>query len=192
MKALVKALVLTPLVLLSILAEAAADEQAVYDFRKVSWGATRAEVIASEGRAVARDEPNQISFAMDSKLADCCEAWVYYVFDNDALVRSGYIITEHHVEANLYLRDFTLLSEALTSKYGKAENNDVLYSQHYGDLGMAILTGKLVKQEIWTTERTEIMHDIHGDNFKASHVIQYKSRSHMGKEEQKSRQSGQL
>jgi len=148
------------------------------DFRKTRWGMTRAEVLASEDKAPESDEEKVVGFPPEQLVS--CKAQPFYYFVENTLVRAGYLIIEKHSEANLYLSDFESISEALQSKYGKPKDSGDRWRTTHpsGDRGLALITGELTRTEIWETDRMTIIHSVMGDNYKASHVIQYKSRQH--------------
>jgi hypothetical protein len=50
--------------------------------------------------------------------------------------------------------------------------------------GFAISRGHLAKFAIWETESTKILHILHGDNNKISHIVEYSSKL-LSKEKEK-------
>ncbi len=104
--------------------------------------------------------------------------YVGYVFPNNRLIRSRYLITEEHSNRNDYIQDFTSLKLLLIKKYGSPEEDRIYWKRDsYKDMpdhwGFAISTGDLLYYSVWQTEDTEISMTLDGDNYEIFLLIDY-------------------
>ena len=158
--------------------EAAKDVASESSFRRVTWGASRAEVEESEGRSPDGEGANTLGFAVTvTELA----ATALYIFVSDTLVRAKYLITQPHSDDNLYLRDFATLFELLTVKYGQpSEKNEYwsndLYRDSPQEYGMAVSAGHMSRYYMWSLSDTAIYLVLTGDNYEVSLQIEYVGR----------------
>ncbi|MBH0099376.1 hypothetical protein I6E68_09510 [Salinibacterium sp. NSLL150] len=144
-------------------------------FRRAKWGATRAEVKASEGREPDGGVDATLGYAVT--IAGL-SATALYIFVSDTLVRAKYIITQPHSDYALNLRDFSVLDELLTSKYGQAiERNQYwsndLYEDSPQEYGLAVAAGHMTRYYQWSSGDTHIWLVITGDNFDIDLQIEY-------------------
>jgi hypothetical protein len=144
-------------------------------FRRVNWGATRAEVQKSEGRSP--DAEGVDALAYEVTIGELT-ATALYIFVADTLVRAKYLITQQHSNDIHYLRDFATLEELLTVKYGQpTEKNEYwtndLYQDSPQEFGMAVSAGHMARFFIWTMADTTIGLVLKGDNYQIELGIEY-------------------
>jgi hypothetical protein len=169
---------------LTLMATLAAAQEPTYDFRSVSWGASFAQVKATETAKLITDETNsqgkRIVVYQDVVAELPC--YVVYVFVADQLVRAKYIFTQEHSNYNAFIDDFNRVEKILTDKYGprtsdltRWKNN--LYQDSPDKAGQAVAAGHLQLGSQWETQRSTILIGLIGDNFKIEHQVEYKSKS---------------
>jgi len=169
------------LVLLPCAAFAQADS-VQSDFRGLDWGATEAEIVASEGAdpKIAQDADALRVLVYEDRLAglDCN---VIYILTGDKLVRAKYMATESHTNKTDYLLDYGTMHGGLSAKYGEPNEDETywkndLYKDDPSDWGMAVAVGHLIKYASWELPGTTITVGITGDNFDIELVIEYVSK----------------
>ena len=159
-------------------------------FRKVRWGDSKEKVKESEDLELMHDENGILGF--QTKVAGL-DTLVAYIFVQNKLVRSKYIITEKHTNANDFIYDYKKLKEALTQKYGTPDDDETfwkndLYKDDYEDWGMALKIGHLVYISNWKTPDTEISLVLSGENYDIDLQIEYFSKKLEALEDQKAEQ----
>jgi len=147
------------------------------DFRNITWGMSRNEVITSEGK-----EPSRVG--SDGDYYDGLEIMGFpvtlgYTYNGDKVSSGVYFFDQQHTNKTDYVDDYKNIKEALVSKYGQpAEDNEIwkddLYKDSPGDYGMAVSAGHLAYYTKWNTATTEIIALLSGDNFNISLFIRYK------------------
>jgi len=162
-------------VLILLCASVAIAEETKYNFRRVKWGMTKAQVKAAETSKL-RDENND-GLLYRTKAATLSTN-LLYSFAENKLVRAGYMFKDTHSNENAYIDDYQRVKRILTKKYGQPEkdrekwSND-LYKSRRQDWGVAVSIGHLIYLSEWRTTRTTIRLGLIGDNFKITHVVQY-------------------
>ena len=150
-----------------------------YNFRKTIWGMSQKEVRLKE-----KAKPQYITkkiLGYSNKSIVNLSSSIVYIFSKNKLVRSKYIIQEHHSNKNTYISDFNTLKNKLTKKYGKPKENKVfwindLYKDKYQDWGFAISLGHLSYYTIWETKDTIILLILTGENYNIDFQIEYSSK----------------
>jgi hypothetical protein len=147
------------------------------DFRDSTWGDSIESVKESAGEP-AQSTEDTLVYKVSIKGLD---AVLIYQFTAGKLTSAGYLFTESHSNKNLYISDYSTIHGLVNQKYGKPESNDAvwlndLYRDDPSNYGTAVSIGHYVKQAIWETERTKIMHTLRGDNFEITHGINYLSK----------------
>ena len=145
-----------------------------YDFRHATWGMTREEVIASEGKQPDFTDKNAIVYK--GKLLSM-DALISYIFASGQLVRAKYILKTEHSNKQLYIQDFNKIITVLTQKYGSPEKDKVYITDNLynDDEGMAYATGRKYRFVVWEGTNTEIWAALMGDNYEISPSVEYKS-----------------
>lgn len=145
-----------------------------YDFRHSTWGMTREEVIASEGKQPDFTDKNTIVYK--GKLLSM-DALIGYIFASDQLVRAKYILKTEHSNKQSYIQDFNKIITVLTQKYGSPEEDKVYITDklYNDDEGMAYATGRKHRFVIWESTNTKICAALTCDNYKISPAVEYMS-----------------
>ncbi len=167
------------------------------DVRNVTWGMTRAEVIAAEsGSSVQASDEGALRYAV-TDLAKS-DASVLYGFANGKLVRATYIFAPEHANANDFVADFHEVTERLIAKHKKPsceralwlddslQNERIAYLQQDRALpsdilpsdvlmGLSIALGHLELYSTWDGGRTQILHMMTGRDHKIYHRVEYRS-----------------
>lgn len=154
------------------------------DFRDVQWGMSVNKVKEIEKTKLISEQKGYKDILIYSDSLMGLDCHVGYVFVNDKLVRSKYIITQKHTNKNEYIYDYDRLKKILIDKYGEPEwtkNNDdktwlnSLFKGSPEDWGKAVSAGHLVYSSEWHTPKSKIGLSLSGDNFEIELVIEYKS-----------------
>lgn len=156
-----------------------------FTFRKTRWGTTEREVRDSESGDPIHEQDGILLYS--SRIAGLSSE-VVYIFSENILVRSKYIITERHSYDFDYISDYMSIKELLSEKYGLPSGrnerfgdqiwkND-LYQDEPDDWGTAVGAGHLVYLSEWRTGGTSISLVLRGDNFDITLVIEYVSLQH--------------
>jgi hypothetical protein len=174
------------------------------DFRKASWGMTRAQVLATETTqpSETRESTGEIIVRYDSMRLGGLTCRVVYIFANDKLVRAKYVFDAQHSEPNDFIRDFRAIEPLLHDKYGKpvserafwsddalqdepksyleqdrASSTDILPSDKFA--GPSISAGHLKLYTRWRGGRTKISHGLTGgstgEDSRITHQIEFLS-----------------
>ncbi len=152
------------------------------DFRKSSWGMDSSQIATAEGKKPEyQDKKGSIQYLGYSDQIAGLDCNVIYILAFDQFVRSQYSISEEHTNNTEYLSDYDKLKEALASKYGKPNSDDIywkndLYRSDPSEWGMAVAIGHMVKYTRWELPRTSIIIFLTGDNFKINLGIEYSSK----------------
>jgi len=148
-----------------------------FDFRKTRWGMTAAEVKASETSAPTHEKDGSIAYTVTVMNR---EMIALYLFIEDQLVQGAYTLAKTHANPDEYVRDFDDFKHALTKKYGKPKQDDVLW-KHYKDpeeyeAGWAVSVGLLQLQAAWETDATMIYCILNGGDNKSELNLFYKTK----------------
>jgi len=152
------------------------------DFRSSYWGMTIAEVKSAEGDVEWKDfdvtnnalEYNATVLNMDASIC-------FFFSSQDKLLRGGIWFYRNHTNEFLYYSDYTTVSTALESKYGKpydhlemwVDDRFDIYKNDQTQWGKAIVNGMLTLSTLWNTDNTEIMLAMMGDNYGVQFAIIY-------------------
>jgi hypothetical protein len=180
----------------SILAQNAPEP----DFRKVAWGMTQAQVMATEPDrpAEVRQENGETIVKYDSVKTAEFAGRLIYIFANGKLVRAKYISNVEHAELNAFIVDFHAVEPLLIEKYGKpvteravwdsdlyqqerlpyldqdrALASDILPSDQNAGLSVSLGYLRLYTQR--SGAYTKIVHTLTGGNHQIVHQIEYRS-----------------
>lgn len=148
------------------------------DFRNTAWGMSMNDVINIEGTPPDDSDDNAIVY-LDREICDFSTS-VYYLFNNDKLIGGMYSIQESHTNENAYIDDYNKLKEALISKYGEPDADNIdwkddLYKDDPQDYGFAVSLGDLTYVSTWNLPDNLISLVLRGDNYKISLGILYQS-----------------
>ncbi len=120
------------------------------------------------------------SLIFESRLLDM-DCWSIYLFTQDRLTRTKYMVQEDHSNKNDYILDYRRFKAALSKKYGEPTQDkhhwrDDLYKDDYSDWGLAISIGHLQIYTEWNTPETSVFLSLMGDKFEVSLEVQYTSK----------------
>lgn len=164
------------------------------DFGGLPWGASKDDVIKVEGSktldrstipswaapsTLVLGNPGLDSLVYAGKAGDLDCVCAFY-FAGDKLVQGRCVISGKHTDANLYIDDFQAVNTLLAEKYGKPEEDGMMWSddRYKGDRanwGKAVAEGHLAYHARWTVPDTVLMHQMRGINKEPLHAIQYES-----------------
>ncbi|MHB8068713.1 MAG: hypothetical protein ACYDIC_12535 [Desulfobaccales bacterium] len=147
----------------------------VFNFRKTKWGMSIQQVKESEPLEIAHSSENILGYKV--KVLDK-DMYLVYIFVDNKLVRSRYLLAEEHSNKNDFIDDFKSFQNILIKKYGKPAKDDIywrnnLYKKDPSNWGMAIGLGHLSYFSSWNTEDTEVICFLHGDNFNIKCGVEY-------------------
>ncbi len=148
------------------------------DFRDTKWGMSKEEIRKIEKAKLIKEEGNLMFYEGQVGGKICL---IVYIFVQDKLVRSKYMVTEKHTNQNDYISDYKSLKELLTQKYGKPTEDDEfwkndLYKDDYSQWGFAVSLGHHSYYTIWETPSTKIFDSLTGDNYRITLQIEYVSK----------------
>ena len=146
-------------------------------FRNTCWGMTRKRVMQAETNELLHEEDHSLLYKGKIADLDCC---IIYSLVEDRLVRARYVIAEEHSDRNAYIYDYKKIQEALTFKYGKPADDQVvwsadLYKEDDDDWGISVSLGHLVFGSDWNTDSTDILLMLCGEHYEISFVVEYSS-----------------
>ncbi len=176
-----KALMCVTGCLLMVCAILAADGD--FDFRKVRWGMSKAEVIASEEhefKIVPGSGGEGLISKKKHRVANL-DALIAYVFAEDKLIRAVYLFQEVHTNRNDYIMDFKNVKELLTKKYGEPVEDTVLwrsdlFKNDYDQWGTATSIGHTYFYSQWDAGETFVVTSLSGENYEITCKLEYSSK----------------
>lgn len=150
-----------------------------YDFRKTKWGMSISQVKSSEPLTVAKEDENLLGYKTTVIGKDVL---VIYIFVDNQLVRTKYVLAESHTNKNDFITDYNDFKNILIKKYGKPKQDKTvwrkeLYKDDYSRWGTAISLGHLIYFTSWETEDTEISTILMGENYSISCIVEYSSKN---------------
>ena len=169
-----------------------------YDFRKTRWGMTQQAVMACESIKPVKHRHGKGLVLYKSKILGKAVG-ITYDFIQNKLVKASYVLTETHTNKNDFIQDYKHFKNALTKKYGTPKVDKVVWSNDLfkgnpSRRGLAVSMGHLGYLSQWQTATSDISCILHGDNYKISCVMQYKSRrlQHLEQQEKRKKSHGWL
>jgi hypothetical protein len=147
-------------------------------FRGVSWGASEAAVIESEGEP---DRTSGGSLVYPVRVSGL-DAIAFFDFIDGMLVSGGYSIVEEHSNPNRYVSQYRDLKSRLIGLYGEpdidSESIDRLYRSDRERWGLAISSGRGSFLTSWELSHTRVSMLLMGNNYEISTHIVYDSVEH--------------
>ena len=135
------------------------------DFRNITWGMDRAQVVATEGTPPSqiREGGGEIVLRYESARLAGLGCRVVYIFAKDKLVRTKYVFQQEHDNKNDFLADFTMVDAFLMGTMERPTEQRVRWRnevyktepQHYG---VAVSVGQLLYSTQWKGARTVVTH----------------------------------
>lgn len=148
------------------------------NFRGTVWGMSKQKVKSIEKLKIIKDTGNILIYK--GKVANL-NTYIVYIFVNNKLVRTKYIIRELHTNKNDYIFDYKKIKRILTKKYGPPKSDkqiwlNNLYKTDTEDWGLAISIGHLKYYSEWETDDSIILLALFGDNYKITLGVEYVSK----------------
>jgi hypothetical protein len=166
------------------------------DVRNVTWGMTRAEVMAAESSPPIDGDEMTLRYAV-ADLAKS-DTTVVYGFTNAKLVRATYIFMPQHANANDFVADFHAVAALLIARHKKPSCeralwlDDSLQGERISYLeqdralpsdirpsdalaGLTIALGHVELYSTWNGPRTQILHTMTGGDHRIAHRVEYRS-----------------
>jgi hypothetical protein len=184
-------------------AVALAQSQAIHpqsDFRRVVWGMTHAQVMATEPDRPARisESDGEIVVQYDASKLGTLNGRPIYIFAMDKLVRAKFMVDEEHSDRNEFIRDFHTLESVLRERYGKPKEERAVWAddstqdetKNYLDqdratpssilpsdrfVGLAVALGHLRLYTVREGARTKILHVLAGADGRITHQLEYRA-----------------
>ncbi len=174
MKGRVITLLLSIAILLNYTNTTRADD---FTFRKTKWGMSKSDVKNSEPLKLFQEDDNLLGYKTNVLDKD---VFLGYVFVDNQLVRTRYVLAESHSNDNDYINDYLDFKATLTKKYGNPVDDQTiwkndLYKSDNSGWGTAISIGHLVFYSTWISSSTEIINTLTGDNYDITCAVEYKS-----------------
>lgn len=149
------------------------------DFRKISWGASRADVIAAEGREADQSEGDELVYYGENVLGLYANL-VYTFNDSGECCAARYIFAEPHMDADDYLDDYRMIQASITEKYGDIRMDKETWIDDtlkgYESLGMAVCLGHLQYQSAWFDDELRLLLTMWGEDFETYIALEYMPR----------------
>ncbi len=128
------------------------------DFRKGSWGDSKADIVKKEAIKSLVDEPDVYCFEGSIGGKECVVA---YAFTDDKLFRGGYILSSRYSDGKEYIRDYDYFKELLVMKYGKPDEDEKIWIKSTWEnnldyYSLALTMGDVSYSTLWTTDTTAI------------------------------------
>lgn len=173
------------LVTLTLLLAGAAVLQAQNDFRNTIWGMNAVTVKNTETCKISSQD--QFRIVYECSLADLKGKLIYSFSNTGELMRSKYVLTPIYYSMNFYIKDYKMIEELLTEKYGAAikksvnsPSNKINISE--GDWAVLLASGQLRVESIWSTPRTNILLTMSKISEKPTIQIDYISKEYNDKD----------
>jgi hypothetical protein len=170
------------------------------DFRNVTWGMVKAQVLAAESNKPVniREINGEVVVEYDLMQYGDLASRVIYIFAKDKLVRAKYLFEVEHTELNDFIADFKRIEPRLQAQYGKPSGERAIWENDATQLepksyldqdratassilasdanvGLAVSLGHLRLFAQWDGVRTRVMHALSGENNRIVHQIEYRS-----------------
>ena len=150
-----------------------------FDFRQSFWGMNQERVKETESSSPTDEKPNIITY--DGEFQGM-PVIVGYLFEEDKLVRAGYLMTEKYDEPDLYLQDFFTLRDYYTNKFGRPSydtmnwRSDVESNVKAGSYAQSACNGELRYLAGWGTHGSMVRLKLHGSDGKCELGVMYESK----------------
>ncbi len=151
--------------------------------RNVKWGMSKQEVKSSETTKLLQQKPHTLIY-QDTYAG--IPVYIQYVFlkNKDKLAQVRYYSAQDYNDQNAYINDFQKVSKQLTSQYGQAARDTMMWKSkkfqgQKDKYGQAVAQGDLSYLAQWVTPQTNIRAQLWGDDQgKVQMAIQYTSKKY--------------
>lgn len=146
-----------------------------YDFRKTSWGMSREQVIAAEGKKPLMDPENRLVYY--TNISDF-KTFTTYMFIENRLVRTRYTFLPNHNDGSTYITDYLKIKNILLKKYGLPTLDEIIgmnesYRNDTSKLRKAIEKGDVTYVTEWEITRSYIVMSLNGDDDTTIFMLEY-------------------
>lgn len=162
------------------------------DFRNLSWGMSKQEVINKESEKLVEVNSNGVFDVLGGETT-IAELRTFMTLDflENKLVSARYIFVDDNINKDLYLVDFNTVANLLTEIYGKpVKQNNYLPKGWEDSAGNAILSQRAYYENFWNDKNDnfaiqclmgvtgkmgdtyEIVHFVEYSNYANQHAIQ--------------------
>jgi hypothetical protein len=169
------------------------------DFRKSTWGMSKAQVLATEASppSEVRESDGQVIVEYDSPQLTGLKCRAVYIFAKDKLVRAKYLLDAEHSDLNDFIADYRGVEPVLLSAFGeptlqravweddslqeerksyleqdRATPDSILPSDR--NVGLAVSLGHLKLYTERENGRTKVLHAMTGADGRITHQIEYR------------------
>ncbi|MCK4663906.1 MAG: hypothetical protein KAT68_13650 [Bacteroidales bacterium] len=151
------------------------QEDVQNEFRKTSWGITKAKVKEAETAKILKETEKELKYEYTLANLKCN---IVYLFVNDKLISGSYVITEDHKSKNTYIENFETLKSKLQKKYNEPTKSETVWKnmRYKGDKvnwGHAISVDQLYYYTNWEFPKTKIEIKLSGKDEIVNLVIKY-------------------
>lgn len=156
-------------------------------FRQAFWGMSKDQVKQKETARIIQEDMNAKGIenydiiGYEGQVLGL-PASIIYVFAEDKLVRTQYVLTAKHANENDYIKDYKKVRDGLADKYRKPEKDETIWKDNdskkqYKDqpekYGTALMEGHLRYYSSWETTETNISLGLQSNNGGVYHVVEY-------------------
>ena len=138
-----------------------------FTFRSTTWGMSKEQVESIETKELVYEDENLLLFYSDTLSG--MNSVILYLFDNNKLIGSGYLVDEVFTDPNRYINEYTKLQTLLSTLYGKKVVDEVtwyddLYKNDSQKWGLALSNGDLEMISGWESGNTKVTLVLTGQN----------------------------
>ena len=150
------------------------------DFRKVSWGASPAEIEAAEGKKADHKSAKGLIYMTTLAGMKCM---VMYGMKNGKLQKGVYSFEERRPNHQLFIDDYNKIDALLEKKYGNGKVLDTwssnIYKSDSSKHGSALWLGHVSKMTSFESGENLIAHTMSNSGKNINHYIMYQSQASM-------------
>jgi hypothetical protein len=147
------------------------------DFGVANWGDSFNTVLNSETRIGLTPKTSRHYLIYDAPTMGLSAVRLIYFFENNRLARGAFVFYDPVTKTSQYFSRYEMINESVSKKYGNAQQNDTVYQDNGNDLTMseALEQNKIMRQSVWQTQTTKIVHQLADDDGEVSHQLVYHS-----------------
>lgn len=148
-----------------------------FNFRKTTWGMSRAQVKESEATEPTGEKTDVVTYRDE---LEGIPVIVGYLFDGDTLTRAGYLMRGSYEDPGKYIEDYKKVKELMIVNYGAPAQDEIRWNEGEESLdpakyGEAVCGGKLTYITVWTDGVTVVRESLRGEDGKCSHGLMFES-----------------
>lgn len=144
-------------------------------FLKATWGMTKHQVKNIEKNTLLEEKDDILLYRGEVLSLD---TYMGYIFANDRLVKSKWVIEQVFSDKNDYIESYHSLKDALIQQYGEPIKDEQpwrndLYANEHQHWGFAISLGHMFYFSNWDSSETDVKLLLKGENFKIKLSISF-------------------